>query len=540
MLSNGIQDTKVSKFSIAKERVLQKLGAHEKSKDQAYYESKEKIARIEGYCADISSVLNLWLAKVQELSAVSSNLAKVWLRVYEGTNERMEKVAHAYCNQQQNIQDTKVPRLADKIQKFTDTINNYRSSIDITKEAMESRRKLQLTFDHYNSKFTKLKGYQEKNRVAGKLETLKERERFERNLHKLSSAKESFLKANQTVIKTLHHHWESRFGFLDNLFKQIISNETMFFEAFTRTLGSTKPVLHGALKKSLPKPSPPPTQAEINELNNKAKYGNQTLFDTAGKAEESLSSEYNPGEVDDLQNTLASKDSPRNSKLGSIFGKAKNIFVKSKDLSPEPGTVQNNGREHEEIKSLSFEPDMNLSQKQKKKAISEPGAYPAENSGLTLDDSKGDKEHCINNRLESFEREIDPKDPFAIFDSSSCPKKRAQKQYPPSSINPVPSLSNPFSTLDKEKQKSSPGFYLRSIPKSTSSAAIADPFANLPENGESLNNATGVQAAAAEVSDPFSSGRPRRITPNPFADEESETDGRKGEPSPDPFASLFK
>jgi len=539
MLANGAQDSKVSKYSIAKERVLQKLGAHEKSKDQAYYESKEKIAMIEGYCADISSVLNLWLAKVQELSAVSSNLAKVWLRVYEGTNERMENVAHAYCKEQENIQNKKVPRLADKIQKFTDAINNYRSSIDITKEAMESRRKLQLTFDHYNSKFAKLKGYQEKNRVAGKLETLKERERFERNLQKLSSSKESFLKANQTVIKTLHHHWESRFGFLDDLFKQIISNETMFFEAFTRTLGSTKPVLLGALKKSLPKTSPPPTQREINELNNKARYGNQTLFDTAGKMDESLSSEYNQGEVENLQNTLPTIDSPRESKLGSIFGKAKNIFVKRKDLSPEPGTVQNNEEAHNERKSLSLEPDINLSRKQKKTATPEPGAYTDGNSRLTFDDCKGEKEYYSNKRSELFERKIDPKDPFAIFDSSSIPKKPAQNEHSGTST-PVPSLSNPFSTLEKENQISAAGFYPSSIPKNSTSAAIADPFANLPDYGERLKSPTGVEPRAAAISDPFSSGRPRRITPNPFADEESEADVRKGEPSPDPFASLFK
>merc|ERR1719397_895312 len=177
--------------------------------------------------------------------------------VYEGTNERMESVALAYCQEQETIKNSKIPKLAERIEMFTKEINNYMTGVDSTREAMESRRKLQLSFDHYNSKCIKLQAQQQKNRLSGKLETLKQREKFERNTQKLNSAKTAFLQANQTVIKSMHHHWESRFAFLDNLFKQVILNESMFFESVARTLCSTKPLLQAALKKPLPKPIPP-------------------------------------------------------------------------------------------------------------------------------------------------------------------------------------------------------------------------------------------------------------------------------------------
>jgi len=496
MNSNGGDGTKASKYSIAKELVLQKIGAHEKTKDQTYYESKEKIATLEGFCADISNVLNLWLTKVRELSIVSVSLSKVWLRVYQGTDERMENVANAYCKEQENIKNKKITMLTDKIQTFTEAINNYRASVDVTKDAIESRRKLQLSFDHYNSKFASLKAQQEKNRTAGKLETLKQRERFERNNKKLSNAKKSFLKANQTVIKTLHHHWESRFGFLDDLFKQIISNETMFFEAFTKTLRSTKPVLQEALKKPLPKPTPAPSQADMDDLNDKVKYGKQTLFETDGKTEDSgsnvsITSESIPGAAEHLPDNCGTGDS----KFGAIIGKAKNIFAKN-DQPLEPGLNTDFGE-------------------------------------LTLEDGKLQSESELTTNSGKPKYTIDPSDPFAMFDSGT--NKSPQNRQSRVLSTPVASVSNPFSSSGKGRSKSSPRDPWNSS-KNTSypikNANSEDPFADVPQLPARSSGGPFDEGKAG--SDPFSN-----TAPNPFAGEELEANSRRGEPSPDPFASLF-
>jgi len=530
--SAGVQDTKVSKFSITKERVLQKLGAHEKSKDQTFNESKERITMLEGYCTDISSVLNLWLIKVKELSAASIHLADTWLRVYEGTDTRMENVAHAYCKEQQNIQKKKIPMLEDKIQQFTGAIDIYRSSIDTIKEPMETRRKLQLSFDHYNSKFATLKANQEKNLAAGKLETLKQRERIQRNSQKLNRAKESFLKANHTVIKTLNHHWESRFRFFDDLFTQVVSNETKFFQAFTRTLGSTKPVLLAALKKPLPTPSEPPTKAEMNEFCDKWGFDKETY--SPDKNDASKSGDCIPGQTVNSTQNSAKVDSLKHTKLDFAMGKAKSLLGQGKDLTPEPGAVQNNGFV-KRAESISVILDIGLSPKQRKKAHPVPEAFSIDNSELSLDEIKMEND----GRAEQIPSVIDPKDPFAMFDFSLPQNKGAAKGHNRACSTPIASATNPFSTSDKEKLNNSGGFDPWSIPQTAADTAVDDPFADVPEVGETSDILFGGNGRISENSTTFSSRPARKITPNPFAEEESEIDVRKGEPSPDPFAGLF-
>jgi len=488
-----------SKFSLAKERVLQKLGAHEKSKDQTYYESKEKIAKLEGIGADISNILNLWFKKVVELSSASISLSKVWMRVYEGTNERMESVARAYCQEQETIKNSKIPKLAERIEMFTKEINNYMTGVDSTRVAMESRRKLQLSYDHYNSKCIKLQAQQQKNRLSGKLETLKQREKFERNTQKLSSAKSAFLQANQTVIKSMHHHWESRFGFLDNLFKQVIMNETMFFEAVAKTLSSTKPLLNEAMKKPLPKPAPPPSQQEMNELNDKVKYGNQTQFGSAengGNSVSGLSLEGNQNAGDSFNAPTSLAERARSSsvgtilgratpdiKLGALMGKAKNLFSKKR----------NDG-------SLAFVNSTDLGLAGEDNALEEKTAQPG-----------------VEHGVQQQQPEIDQKDPFTMFDST-------QKLGDSSTVNQTVQ-SNPFS---KQEARTA----VQDDPWNMTSQKQENPF-----------------AVAGQSQDPFSVQGTRTVdpfaqmttTPNPFAGENSAGDFSVGKssPSPDPFASFF-
>jgi len=487
-----------SKFSLAKERVLQKLGAHEKSKDQTYYESKEKIAKLEGIGADISSILDLWFKKICELSSASISLSKVWMRVYEGTNERMESVARAYCQEQETIKNSKIPKLAERIEMFTKEINNYMTGVDSTRVAMESRRKLQLSYDHYNSKCLKLQAQQQKNRLSGKLETLKQREKFERNTQKLSSAKSAFLQANQTVIKSMHHHWESRFGFLDNLFKQVILNETMFFQALGKALSSTKPLLSEALKKPLPKPAPPPSQQEMNELNDQVKYGNQTQFGSAENNENSISGllmegnqageSFNPAPSlaerarSSSVGTIIGKATP-DIKFGALMGKAKNLFSKKR----------NDG-------SLAFVNATDLS-------------FTGQDNALEEKATQSGVEHGAQQQ----QPEIDQKDPFSMFDST-------QERGESSTVNQTVQ-SNPFS-------KPQARTVVQDDPWNMTSQKQENPF-----------------DVAGQSQDPFSVQGTRTVdpfaemttTPNPFAGENNAGDfsAGKSSPSPDPFASFF-
>merc|ERR1719193_38258 len=114
-------------------------------------------------------------------------------------------------------------------------------------------------------------------------------------------------------------------GFLDNLFKQVIMNETMFFEAIAKTLSSTKPLLNEAMRKPLPKPAPPPSQQEMNELNDKVKYGNQTQFGSAengGNSVSGLSLEGNQNAGDSFNTATSLAERARSSSVGTILGRA--------------------------------------------------------------------------------------------------------------------------------------------------------------------------------------------------------------------------
>jgi len=484
-----------SKFSLAKERVLQKLGAHEKSKDQTYYESKEKIAKLEGIGTDISSILDLWFKKVCELSSASISLSKVWMRVYEGTNERMESVARAYCQEQEAIKNVKIPKLQERVEMFTKEINNYMTGVDSTREAMESRRKLQLSFDHYNSKCIKLQAQQQKNRLSGKLETLKQREKFERNTQKLNSARSAFLQANQTVIKSMHHHWESRFGFLDNLFKKVVMNETMFFEAIAKTLSLTKPLLNEAMKKPLPKPAPPPSQQEMDELNDKVKFGNQTQFGSAENGANSISGaslEGNQNAGDSFATSLAERGRSSSvgtsigkpdTKLGALMGKAKSLFSKKR----------NDG-------SLAFVNATDLCFTGQDNALEEKTEQPGVEYGV-----------------QQQQPEIDQKDPFKMFDAD-------QELVDSSSVNQTVQ-ANPF---NKPEERT----VVQDDPWNMTSQKQENPFAVAGQSQDPFS------AQVTRTVDPFAE---MTTTPNPFAGENIAVDFsvRKSSPSPDPFASFF-
>lgn len=386
---------------------------------------------------------------------------------------------------------------------FTKEIDNYMIGVNSTRVVMESRRKLQLSYDHYNSKCLKLQAQQQKNRMSGKLETLKQRERFERNTQKLSSAKAAFLKANQTVIKSMHHHWESRFGFLDNLFKQVIKNEAMFFEAVGRTLNSTKPLLNEAMKKPLPKPAPPPSQQEMDELNDKVKYGNQIQF---GSSENGATNDVSGPSLEGYQYTRDSlnpapslAERARSSsvgtiigkaasdiKLGALMGKAKNLFSKKR----------NDG-------SLGFVHSTDLS-------------FTEQNNALEAKTEETTALHGVERVVQQQQPEIEQKDPFTMFDSTG-------KAVDSSKINQA-FQSNPF---NKPEAKT----VVQDDPWNMSSQKQENPF-----------------AVAGQSQDPFSAQRTQTVdpfsevttTPNPFAGENSAGDfSVRKSASPDPFASFF-
>jgi len=234
-------------------------------KDQPHHErilieGIKKVESLQGYCSDFSASINNWYEKFCAFHDATEDLSQCFLSVYRGTKERMESVVSSYSKEVDNTKSRKLPKLQWQIEKFSAELAKYSCDIEVKKDWLETRNKLLSSFNHYSTKCAGLKVKQDKCKDAGKLETLKQKEKMKRNQEKLGQAKAAFYKEHQEVIESLHHRWDSRFSFLDDFVNKVISNELMFFESYTKSLQSTKQILDNALKQEPNHPEPSPGQ----------------------------------------------------------------------------------------------------------------------------------------------------------------------------------------------------------------------------------------------------------------------------------------
>jgi len=166
----------------------------------------------------------------------------------------MEIVVTAYSKEVGSTKNRKLPKLWEKIEKFSADLAKYSNDIQVKKEWLEERNKTLCSYNHYAMKCAGLKAKQDRCKEAGKEGTSKQKEKIKRNQEKLGQAKAAFFKEHEAIIESLHNRWDSRFTFLDDFVSKVLCNEQMFFESYVRSLQSTRNILDKAVKQSTNSP----------------------------------------------------------------------------------------------------------------------------------------------------------------------------------------------------------------------------------------------------------------------------------------------
>jgi len=86
----------------------------------------------------------------------------------------------------------------------------------------------------------------EKILKKGKAPTMKEKEKLERNETKFLEAKKTYETENEKVCAEMKECWDNRFSFIDPIFRKVVTTETMFLSAVSKTLSSLTPDLKRA------------------------------------------------------------------------------------------------------------------------------------------------------------------------------------------------------------------------------------------------------------------------------------------------------
>lgn len=208
--------------------------------EKTLVESKQKIENLQKYCTDLSSSLDNWFFKVSELNAASANVAKCFRNIYQGTNERLEKVITEYLSEVYEDNNDKITKLKEKIAKFTRDLKDYSDEVKETKQSLELREKLQVK--------------QEKTREAGKAKKKKKKSKIKRNNEWFESAKRAYLSDDNT-IDALTQRWNCRFTFFDNFFERVFINELKFLGSWVSGLDKFKPKLMKWTQKPIDAPA---------------------------------------------------------------------------------------------------------------------------------------------------------------------------------------------------------------------------------------------------------------------------------------------
>jgi len=212
----------------------------------------------------------------------------------------MERVVTAYSKEVGSTKNRKLPKLWEKIEKFSADLAKYSNDIQVKKEWLEERNKTLCSYNHYAMKCAGLKAKQDRCKEAGKEGTLKQKEKIKRNQEKLGQAKAAFLKEHEAIIESLHYRWDNRFTFLDDFVSKVLCNEQMFFESYVRSLQSTRNILDKTMKQSTNSPDHSPQQAEERQKWDLAADGSDN--------ENSLVE--NPGEENSMSSSKKQKSGP--------------------------------------------------------------------------------------------------------------------------------------------------------------------------------------------------------------------------------------
>jgi len=239
-------------------------------KDQPHHErilneGIKKVESLQGTCSDFSSSINNWYEKFSAFHEATEDLSQCFSSVYRGTKEKMERVVNAYSKEVETTKNRKLPKLWEKIEKFSAELAKYSSDIQVKKEWLEARSKTLSSYNHYTTKCAGLKAKQDKCKEAGKEETSKQKQKIKRNQEKLVQAKAAFYKEHEAIVDSLHHRWDSRFTFLDDFIAKVIHNEILFFESYVKNLQSTRHILEKTMKQSPNSPDHSPLEAEERE-----------------------------------------------------------------------------------------------------------------------------------------------------------------------------------------------------------------------------------------------------------------------------------
>jgi len=145
------------------------------------------------------------------------------------------------------IKDEKVPILEKMMDEHvTKTVNKWNVQLAQIKKRMEDRENVRRIYDHYFDKITSLRQANEKILKKGKAPTMKEKEKLERNETKFLEAKKTYETENEKVCAEMKECWDNRFSFIDPIFRKVVTTETMFLSAVSKTLSSLTPDLKRA------------------------------------------------------------------------------------------------------------------------------------------------------------------------------------------------------------------------------------------------------------------------------------------------------
>eukprot|EP01112_Ceratiomyxa_fruticulosa_P014433 TRINITY_DN4130_c0_g1_i1.p1 TRINITY_DN4130_c0_g1~~TRINITY_DN4130_c0_g1_i1.p1 ORF type:complete len:441 (+),score=103.26 TRINITY_DN4130_c0_g1_i1:110-1324(+) len=230
-----------------KQKVLEKVGNVETTKDMAYDEEKKRILTLYDTLTKISKQITVYLDKMQELSICSNEIAEDMGSLYD-TFDRIYPISQQYLNFAISI-DRERQQLDEHIKKnVLEPLNQYLVQFKEVKDRMKELEVRRIDMDRYNREFQK------------------DRKLSIENKYKV--AKEGYDELLAELMRDLPTLFDDRVNFMEPVYAALIKSSNTFYTQSASASGLVLPVvsqINEALAATHPKIITPSDRSSVSK-----------------------------------------------------------------------------------------------------------------------------------------------------------------------------------------------------------------------------------------------------------------------------------